>query len=160
MTTMDAPISISESRPKPTSATDRAATAANASTTIPTTFHPSVAYSRANPRRSNVSRKSPARRRSTDDQPGERAEDEPRVVLDGGVADAHLHLVRGAVRHERARVGPFEVDVAGKGEHGANRKDGQQERSGRAGHQPTGDAGDAAGQHQRDERYRDEHHVV
>jgi hypothetical protein len=45
MTTVDAPISISESRPNPASATDRAAIAAMASTTIPTTFQPSVAYS-------------------------------------------------------------------------------------------------------------------
>jgi uncharacterized protein YfaQ (DUF2300 family) len=45
ITTMDAPISISESRAKPASATDRAAMAAKASTAIPATFHASVAYS-------------------------------------------------------------------------------------------------------------------
>lgn len=54
ITTMDAPISISESRAKPASATDRAETAAMASTTIPATFHASVAYSSASPRRSSA----------------------------------------------------------------------------------------------------------
>jgi len=47
ITTVDAPISISESRPNPARATDRAATAAIASTTIPITFQASVEYSRA-----------------------------------------------------------------------------------------------------------------
>jgi hypothetical protein len=44
---MDAPISISESKPNPASATDRAAIDAKASTMILATFHPSVAHSRA-----------------------------------------------------------------------------------------------------------------
>jgi hypothetical protein len=44
-TTSDATISISESSPKPASAIDRATTAAASTTTLPTTFHPSVAYS-------------------------------------------------------------------------------------------------------------------
>ncbi len=56
ITTIDAPISISESRAKPASATDRAESAATASTTIPATFHASVAYSSANPRRSSALR--------------------------------------------------------------------------------------------------------
>jgi hypothetical protein len=45
-----------ESRPNPARATERAATAAMASTTIPATFQASVAYSRANPRRSRAGR--------------------------------------------------------------------------------------------------------
>src|SRR5581483_7021124 len=52
----DAPISISESRPNPASATDRAEAAAMASTTIPATFQASVTYSRAKPRRSRALR--------------------------------------------------------------------------------------------------------
>jgi hypothetical protein len=51
---VDAPISITESKPNPASATERADTAAIASTTIPITFHASVAYSRAKPRRSSA----------------------------------------------------------------------------------------------------------
>jgi hypothetical protein len=51
-----APISISESRPNPASATDRAKMAATASTTIPATFHASVTYSRTKPRRSTAAR--------------------------------------------------------------------------------------------------------
>src|SRR5882757_9017689 len=47
LTTLEAPISIRESRPKPASATERAAMA---STTMPTTFQASV-HSKANPRR-------------------------------------------------------------------------------------------------------------
>src|SRR5690349_6053332 len=43
-----------ESSPKPASATDRAPTAATASTTMPTTFHPRVTYSRRNPRLSSA----------------------------------------------------------------------------------------------------------
>jgi hypothetical protein len=50
-TTTEAKISISESRPNPASATDRAARAASATTTVPTTFQPSVTYSRRSPRR-------------------------------------------------------------------------------------------------------------
>jgi hypothetical protein len=49
MTTVDAPISISESRPKPASTTGRAAHAAAARTMMLTTFHPRVAYSGRNP---------------------------------------------------------------------------------------------------------------
>ena len=56
ITTVDAPISISESRPNPASATDRAETAAMARITIPATFQASVAYSSANPRRSKAFR--------------------------------------------------------------------------------------------------------
>ena len=56
ITTVDAPISMRESRPKPASATDRAEIAATASTTMPTTFQPRVAYSRAKPRRSSAVR--------------------------------------------------------------------------------------------------------
>jgi hypothetical protein len=56
ITTVDAPISISESRAKPASATDRAEIAATASTTIPATFQASVAYSRAKPQRSSTRR--------------------------------------------------------------------------------------------------------
>ena len=51
MTTVLAPISMSESSPNPPSATDRAATAAKASTTTPTTFQPRVIPSRMKPRR-------------------------------------------------------------------------------------------------------------
>src|ERR1044071_7504082 len=54
MTTAEAPISISESRPNPASATDRALIAATASTTIPATFQPRVAHSSANPRRTRA----------------------------------------------------------------------------------------------------------
>jgi hypothetical protein len=50
-TTSEAPISMSESRPNPASATDLAASAATASTTIPTRFQPSVANSSAKPAR-------------------------------------------------------------------------------------------------------------
>ena len=50
-TTMLAPISISESMPKPANATDCARTAARASTTMPTAFQPKVAASRTRPRR-------------------------------------------------------------------------------------------------------------
>jgi hypothetical protein len=56
ITTVDAPISISESSPNPASATDRAEIAAMASTAIPATFQASVAYSRAKPRRSTARR--------------------------------------------------------------------------------------------------------
>ena len=56
ITTVDAPISISESRPNPASATDRAEMAGIASTTIPATFQASVTYSRAKPRRSRALR--------------------------------------------------------------------------------------------------------
>jgi len=56
ITTVDAPISISESSPNPARATERAAIAANASTTMPTTFQASVTYSRTNPRRSRTLR--------------------------------------------------------------------------------------------------------
>jgi hypothetical protein len=56
MTTVDAPISISESRPNPASATDRAGIAAIARTTIPATFQASVTYSKAKPRRSSTPR--------------------------------------------------------------------------------------------------------
>jgi hypothetical protein len=56
ITTVDAPISISESRVNPVSATDRAEIAAMASTTIPATFHASVAYSSAKPQRSSARR--------------------------------------------------------------------------------------------------------
>src|SRR6185437_13232837 len=56
ITMVDAPISISESRPNPASATDRAAAAAIARITIPATFQPSVTYSSAKPRRSRVPR--------------------------------------------------------------------------------------------------------
>jgi hypothetical protein len=49
-----APVSISESRPNPASATDRAVTAATASTAIPATFQPSVMPSRIRPRRSSM----------------------------------------------------------------------------------------------------------
>jgi hypothetical protein len=49
MTTVDAPISISESRPNPASATDWAEIAAIASTTTPATFQASVTYSRPKP---------------------------------------------------------------------------------------------------------------
>ena len=52
-TTTEAPISISESSPNPASATDRAATAVMASTTMPTAFHPSVRYSNQNPYRNS-----------------------------------------------------------------------------------------------------------
>ena len=47
---------MSESRPKPASATDRALTAAMARMMIPATFHPSVAHSRAKPRRTRPAR--------------------------------------------------------------------------------------------------------
>jgi hypothetical protein len=59
ITTMEAPISISESNPNPANATDRAMLAVMARTTTPTMFQPSVAYSRAKPRRSKRRRKSP-----------------------------------------------------------------------------------------------------
>jgi hypothetical protein len=47
---------MSESRPNPASATERALTAAMARMTIPATFHPSVAHSRAKPRRTRLAR--------------------------------------------------------------------------------------------------------
>src|SRR3984885_7491979 len=56
MTTVDAPISISESRPNPASATDRAAIAAMAKMTMPATFQASVTYSKTKPRRSRAAR--------------------------------------------------------------------------------------------------------
>ena len=56
ITTTEAPISISESSPKPARATERAASAATTSTAIPTTFHASVAYSSRKPHRSVVTR--------------------------------------------------------------------------------------------------------
>src|SRR6266536_3086627 len=56
ITTVEAPISMSESRPNPASATDRADMAAIARTTIPITFQHRVLYSRANPRRSRALR--------------------------------------------------------------------------------------------------------
>src|SRR5438046_8754972 len=49
-TTVEARISIKESRPKPARATECAASAAIASTPTPTTFHPSVTYSSHSPR--------------------------------------------------------------------------------------------------------------
>ena len=52
-TTVEAPISISESKPNPASATDLALTAATARTTMPITFQPNVVYSSANPRRNS-----------------------------------------------------------------------------------------------------------
>ena len=57
---VDAPISIRESRPNPARATERAATAAMASTTIPGTFQINVTYSRAKPRRSRTLRATPS----------------------------------------------------------------------------------------------------
>jgi hypothetical protein len=54
ITTVDAPISMSESSPNPASATDRAAMAAIARTATPITFQPSVTNSRAKPRRSKA----------------------------------------------------------------------------------------------------------
>jgi len=45
-TTTAATISISESSPKPARATERALAAATPMTIAPTTFHPSVRYSR------------------------------------------------------------------------------------------------------------------
>jgi hypothetical protein len=56
ITTVEAPISISESRAKPARATDRAVMAAMDRTTIPATFHANVAYSSAKPRRSSACR--------------------------------------------------------------------------------------------------------
>jgi hypothetical protein len=53
-TTVLAPISISESRPNPASATDRAPMAAIASTTIPATFQLRVITSSIWPRRSSA----------------------------------------------------------------------------------------------------------
>src|SRR5580704_11996627 len=47
---------MSESRPNPASATDRAFTAATARMMIPGTFHPSVAHSRAKPLRTRPAR--------------------------------------------------------------------------------------------------------
>lgn len=54
MTTADATNSISESTPKPASATEPAATADKINTGAPTRFQPKVAYSSASPRRSNI----------------------------------------------------------------------------------------------------------
>jgi hypothetical protein len=54
ITTVEAPISISESRLNPASATDRAVIAAMARITMPTTFQPSVRYSSTNPRHTAV----------------------------------------------------------------------------------------------------------
>ena len=51
--TSDATISTSESSPKPASPTERARTAAVITTTEPTTFQASVAYSSRSPRSSN-----------------------------------------------------------------------------------------------------------
>ena len=51
-TTVLAPISMSESSPKPASATERALTAATASTAMPITFQPRVPASNSRPRRS------------------------------------------------------------------------------------------------------------
>lgn len=51
ITTVDAPISIRESRANPASATERALIAANARTTIAATFQLSVTDSRTKPRR-------------------------------------------------------------------------------------------------------------
>jgi len=53
-TTTEAKISIRESNPKPARATERAVSAAMATTTTPTTFHPSVTYSRRRPRVSSL----------------------------------------------------------------------------------------------------------
>ena len=47
---------MSESRPNPASATDRAETAAMARMMIPATFQPSVTYSSTKPRRSSAAR--------------------------------------------------------------------------------------------------------
>ena len=58
-TTVEAPISMRLSRPKPARATDLAPTAAMASTTMPMTFHPNVTPSRTKARRTNTSRSSP-----------------------------------------------------------------------------------------------------
>src|SRR5438034_7806719 len=52
-TTADAAISIKLSSPKPASATERAATAAARTSTLPNTFQASVAYSSRSPRRSS-----------------------------------------------------------------------------------------------------------
>src|SRR5512132_916098 len=57
-TTSEARISISESSPNPASATERATTAAARTTPDPTTFQPSVAYSRPRPRRRSCSARS------------------------------------------------------------------------------------------------------
>jgi hypothetical protein len=57
-TTVLAPISISESSPKPARAIERADSAATASTTMPTTFHPSVTPSSSRPRAATSSRRS------------------------------------------------------------------------------------------------------
>jgi|SRR5215469_16330250 len=56
ITTVEAPISMRESRPKPARATDRAPIAATASTTMPTTFHARVRYFRMKPRRARTCR--------------------------------------------------------------------------------------------------------
>jgi hypothetical protein len=53
MRTVEAPISINESRANPASATDPEASAATITTTVPTTFQQRVPYSSASPLRSN-----------------------------------------------------------------------------------------------------------
>jgi hypothetical protein len=60
-TTTEAMISISESAPKPANATEPATTSARTNTTVPTTFHASVTYSSARPRRSSIRSFQPSR---------------------------------------------------------------------------------------------------
>src|SRR5690348_4795917 len=101
MTTVLAPISISESSPNPARATDRAASAAMARTTIPATFQASVAYSSAKPRRSKAFRSGSVTATSTS-VPAERR---PGSANPGGDG-RHRRLERAEHRPTRSRVRP------------------------------------------------------